>query len=182
MAKNEDGSYSNYPQEATWKSLVSRINENPQRYLHAIFDILCNTNILDSYNVNDYAKNLIWSFNKELFGGDGNPRSLYYLHTITKADNVYQIITQVAASTFPEDYLQYYEKSDGTISTRLLQDYAVDSIKNMLYQDIQQTAETLTEDQFKKYGITYFPRQDQPQYLDYIEINIPINDKLTFGI
>ena len=182
MARNEDGSYSNYPQEATWKALVSRINENPQRYLHAIFDILCNTNILDSYHVNDYSKNLIWSFNKEIFGGDGNPRSLYYLHTVTKSDEVYQIITQVAASTFPEDYLQYYEKSDGTISTRLLQDYAVDGIKNMLYQDIQQTAATLTEDQFKKYGISYFPRQDQPQYLDYIEINIPINDKLTFGI
>ena len=182
MARNEDGSYSNYPQEATWKSLISRINENPQRYLHAIFDILCNTNILDSYHVNDYTKNLIWSFNKELFGGDGNPRSLYYLHTITKSDDVYQIITQVAASTFPEEYLQYYEKSDGTINTRLLQDYAVDNIKNTLYQDIQQTAATLTKDQFEKFGVKYFPRQDQPQYLDYVEIEIPISDQLTFNI
>ena len=127
MARNEDGTYSNYPQEATWKSLVSRINENPQRYLHAIFDILCNTDILDNYSLNDYEKNLLWSLNKELFGlGPKDNRSLYKIHDRTTGDNVYQIITQVAASTFPEDYLQYYEKHDGAISTRLLQGYELE--------------------------------------------------------
>ena len=79
--------------------------------MHAIFDILCNTNILNqnAFNngkkLNDYEKNLIWSFNQEIFGGAKNPRSLFNIHTKSANDAVYQIITQVAASTFPEDYL-----------------------------------------------------------------------------
>lgn len=175
---NADGS----PKEVTWKQLVSRINENPQRYLHAIFDILCNTDILDKFTVNDYEKSLIWSFYKEVFGGDGNPRSLYRLHTVTQQDNVYQIITQVAASTFPEDYLQYYEKLDGSISTRLLQDFALESIRNTVFQDIQQTATTLTQDQYSRYGITSQPFVDQPNFLEKVTINIPIDSELSFNI
>ena len=170
------------PKEVTWKQLVSRINENPQRYLHAIFDILCNTDILDKFTVNDYEKSLIWSFYKEVFGGDGNPRSLYRLHTVTQQDNVYQIITQVAASTFPEDYLQYYEKLDGSISTRLLQDFALESIRNTVFQDIQQTATTLTQDQYSRYGITSQPFVDQPNFLEKVSINIPIDSELSFNI
>jgi hypothetical protein len=53
----EDGILTDEPKDVTFKMLVSRINENPQRYLHAIFDILCNTDILshDNFkNLNDY--------------------------------------------------------------------------------------------------------------------------------
>ena len=184
-----DGKILPIPKEVTWKQLVSRINENPQRYMHVIFDILCNTNILEhnnfkkeGYTISDYAKNLIWSFHKEIFGGDGNQRSLYRLHTATKQDNVYQILTQVAASTFPEDYLQYYEKADGSIGTRLLNDYAMDNIKNALFQNIQQTAVTLSKDQYSKYGITYTDRPGQPLYLGEIKISIPIDNQLTFTL
>ena len=177
-----DGKPTNRPKAVTWKQLIARINENPQRYLHAAFDILCNTNILDSYNLNDYEKSLIWSFNKEVFGGNGNSRSLYNLHTLSPQDNIYQIITQVAASTFPEDYLQYYEKQDGSIGTRLLQDYAVDGIKNTILQDIQQTAVTLTRDQYTKYGISYQARKDQPNYLQEININIEIPTGVSLKI
>jgi hypothetical protein len=131
--------------------------------MHAIFDILCNTDIMDTNEfiegsskfLNTYTKNLIWSFYKEAFGGDGNPRSLFALHTKSAQDNVYQIITQVAASTFPEDYLQYYEKENGVIGTRLLKDYALDSISNTIATNIQQTLTTLSKADYKKYGITY---------------------------
>ena len=184
-----DGKVLNIPKDVTWKQLVACINENPQRYLHAIFDILCNTDILDhnnfkreGYSLNDYAKNLIWSFNQEIFGGDDKPRSLYRLHTATKQDNVYQIITQVAASTFPEDYLQFYEKPDGAIGTRLLNDYAMENIKRSLLQNIQQTAVTLSKDQYSKYGITYTDRPGQPLYLGEVKISIPINNQLTFTL
>lgn len=177
------GNYVNgVPKAVTWKQLVSRINENPQRYMHAIFDIMCNTELLKNYSFNDYEKNIIWSFNKEVFGLGNNTRSLYRLHSMTKQDNVYQILTQVAASTFPEDYLQYYETSDGAISTRLLQDYAISNIKNTLFQDIQGTAVTLTQDQYKRFGIVHAPRQKQPEYLDAVKIEIPIDKNLTFTI
>ena len=182
VIRDSNGNPTTEPKEVTWRQLISRINENPQRYLHAIFDILCNTDILDKFSVNDYEKSLIWSFYKEVFGGDGNPRSLYRLHTVTQKDNVYQIITQVAASTFPEDYLQYYEKQDGAISTRLLQDFALEEIKNTVFQDIQQTASTLSQDQYARYGITAQAYADQPTYLEKVTINIPINSELSFDI
>lgn len=173
------------PKAVTFKQLLSRMNENPQRYLHAIFDILCKTNLLENdqfSGLSIYDKNMIWSFYKEIFGGDGNPRSLYRLHTTTQQDSVYQIVTQVAASTFPEEYLQYYEKSDGTISSRLLKDYAVDSIKNTLFNSIQQTAVTLNSAQYSKYGISYTKRDGQDNYLGEAFIKIPIEPGLVFNI
>ena len=177
MAILPDGTRSNLPKAVTFKQLISRINENPQRYFHAIFDLLCNTDILSNFTLNDYERNLIWSFNKEVFGGDSETRSLYRLHTATKQDNIYQIITQVAASTFPEDYLQYYEKNDGTISTRLLQDYAVDRVKNDLLNSIQQTASTIDATTYKEYGITGQSKitldANNKKFLNYIQISIP---------
>ena len=179
LSRNPDGSLSNLPKEVTWKQLISRINENPQRYLHAIFDIMCNSDLLSNFTLNDYEKNLIWSFYKETFGGDGNTRSLYRLHTMTKEDNIYQIITQVAASTFPEDYLQYFEKSNGVISTRLLQDYALESIEKDIVNNLQQTANTLDKETYKEYNVTVIPRRDNDpnkdrKYLNETKLSIPV--------
>ena len=178
------------PRPVTWKQLVARLNENPQKYMHAIFDILCNTNIMDTNEfiegsskfLNTYTKNLIWSFYKEAFGGDGNQRSLFALHTRSTQDNVYQIITQVAASTFPEDYLQYYERENGVIGTRLLKDYALDSISNTIATNIQQTLTTLSKADYKKYGITYQTRQNNKDLLEDVQINVKINNDLNFNI
>ena len=173
----------------TWKQLVSRMNENPQRYLHAIFDILCNTNILDklkadkSIEINDYVKNIIWSFNKEVFGyGESNPRSLFRLHNMCRQNNIYPILTQLAASTFPEDYLQYYETVHGTFGTRLLKDFAIENIRRELLQEMQQIAATLTSKDYKKYGISYTARPNDSNFLQEISIDIKINDKLTFSV
>ena len=176
------------PKQVTWKQLISRINENPQQYMHAIFDILCNTNILNqnAFNngkkLNDYEKNLIWSFNQEIFGGSQNPRSLFNIHTKSANDAVYQIITQVAASTFPEDYLQYYEQADGSISTRLLQDYAVENIKFTTFHNIQQTAITLSPNDYKRYGITFKPSQFDPSILHQAVITIQDNNMTPLTI
>lgn len=170
---NDDGSKTIIPREVTWKQLISRINENPQKYLHAAFDILCNTNILDEFQLNTYEKSLIWSFYKELFGGDQNPRSLFNLHNQTSKDGIYQIITQVAASTFPEDYLQYYEKNNGSIGTRLLKDFALDNIKRNLLDNIQQTGAVLSDVQYKKFGVTYTSRAStNDSYLQEVKIKI----------
>lgn len=179
LSRNPDGSLSNLPKEVTWKQLISRINENPQRYLHAIFDIMCNSDLLSNFTLNDYEKNLIWSFYKETFGGDGNTRSLYRFHTMTKEDNIYQIITQVAASTFPEDYLQYFEKSNRVISTRLLQDYALENIEKDIVNNLQQTANTLDKETYKEYNVTVIPRRDNDpnkdrKYLNETKLSIPV--------
>ena len=192
ILKNADGSFYEVPREVTLKQLIARVNENPQKYLHAIFDILTTTNILDKFTVGEYTKNIIWSLYKEMFGvtkpkmngepGENNSRSLYNIHAHTTQDNVYQILTQVAASTFPEDYLQYYEKSDGAISTRLLQDYAVASVKNALFQDIQQTSLAISPDMYAKHGITPIVFTDNPQILGELHINIELEPGLVYNI
>ena len=183
--RNPDGSLSKTPKVPTWKQLIARVNENPQRYLHAVFDILCNTDILDNYSLNDYEKNLLWSLNKELFGlGTKDNRSLYKIHDRTTGDNVYQIITQVAASTFPEDYLQYYEKYDGAISTRLLQGYELDRIKNTLLASIEQTGRTLTTDWYLRNGIQVINRGSDDKditYLGEIKMSIDISASVVRG-
>lgn len=131
----------------TFNQVLSRINENPQRYFHTIFDLLCNTSILNQLNdpqIGKYERGLIWSFYKELFGNvEKNPRSIYGIHTNTNQDHIYEIITQVAASTFPEEYLQYYETNDGSISTRLLKGFALENVRNEIERSIQLTSSAI---------------------------------------
>ena len=177
VLKNSDGSLSDIPKPSTLYSLVSRINENPQRYLHAIFDIICNTNLIKSFSLNDYAKNVLWSLNKEMFGGSTlEPRSLYRMHTLAPKDNIYQILTQVAASTFPEDYMQYYENYDGNICTRLLKDYEIDGVKRSLYENIKQTGSALGQEQYTKLGIAYKSRPDNDGYLSAVQVLFKMDD------
>ena len=181
---NLEGQY--IPKAVTWKQLVSCISEKPHKYLPAIFDILCTTNILDliqqaeGVEINTYVKNLIWSFNQEVFSANGK-RSLFRLHTLAKEDSVYPILTQVAASTFPEDFLQYYENANGILGTRLLQDYAVDNVRRELLQDIQQTAITLSSTDYAKYGISYQSAKD-PDYLHSLRVSLPIETGLAFEL
>lgn len=175
--KNSDGSLSNIPKPATLYSLISRMNENPQRYLHAIFDIICNTNLIKSFSLNDYAKNVLWSLNKEIFGGSTlEPRSLYRMHTLAPKDNIYQILTQVAASTFPEDYMQYYENYDGNICTRLLKDYEIDKVKRSLYENIKQTGSALDPQQYQNLGIAFKSRPDDNGYLGLVQVLFKIDE------
>lgn len=181
--KNADGSDSNIPQPPTLKSVIARINENPQRYLPVLFEIVCNTNLLNKINehleekIGSYEKNILWSLYKEIFGeGQDSPRSLYRLHNLSETDNVYQILTQVAASTFPEDYLQYYEKHDNSIGTRLLKDYAIDEVRRSIYGNLRQTSFAFNPSQYSKYGITVESRQvNNYTVLGNIKISIPIN-------
>ena len=73
------------------------------RSLHAIFDILCNTDILTTRikSFTDTDKDLLWSCYKEIFGQCGeNSRSLFDLHHNTNGDTIFSIIAQLADSMF----------------------------------------------------------------------------------
>lgn len=131
----------------TFDQILARISENPQRVFHAIFDLLCNTDILDTLNdeqIGKYEKGLIWSFYKELFGaGNQNPRSIYNMYINVNQDHVYEIITQLSATTFPEEYVQYYETNDGSIGTRLLKGFALENVRNEIERSIQLTSSAI---------------------------------------
>lgn len=168
-----DNNRSDIENPVTFKQLLSRINENPQKYFHVVFDLLCNTNLLnnisDNYKLNDFEKNLLWSFNKEMFGQ--GQRSLYRLHNQVNNGSIYGVITQLAASTFPEEFVQYYERDDGTIGTRLLREYTVDKLKNNLFQQIQQKSVALNRNMWEKYHMKYSER-DNGKYLASLIINV----------
>jgi hypothetical protein len=71
--------------DITLKQILSRINEDPQKYFHVVFDLMCNTDLLNHFKLNDFEKNLIWSLNKELFGnGPTDTRSLFKIHSMSK--------------------------------------------------------------------------------------------------
>ena len=134
----------------TLGQLIAFASENPMRSLHAIFDILCNTDILTNRikSFTDTDKNLLWSCYKEIFGQCGeNSRSLFDLHHNTNGDTIFSIIAQLADSMFQEDIIQYYEDDNKTLYAQLMRDYTINQIRNELAQQIQQSSSaTLSKD------------------------------------
>ena len=134
----------------TLGQLIAFASENPMRSLHAIFDILCNTDILTTRikSFTDTDKNLLWSCYKEIFGQCGeNSRSLFDLHHNTNGDTIFSIIAQLADSMFQEDIIQYYEDDNKALYAQFMRDYTINQIRNELAQQIQQSSSaTLSKD------------------------------------
>ena len=127
----------------TLGQLIAFASENPMRSLHAIFDILCNTDILTTRikSFTDTDKNLLWSCYKEIFGQCGeNSRSLFDLHHNTEGDTIFSIIAQLADSMFQEDIIQYYEDDNKALYAQFMRDYTINQIRNELAQQIQQSS------------------------------------------
>ena len=137
-------------EHVTLGQLIAFASENPMRSLHAIFDILCNTDILTNRikSFTDTDKNLLWSCYKEIFGQCGeNSRSLFDLHHNTNGDTIFSIIAQLADSMFQEDIIQYYEDDNKALYAQLMRDYTINQIRNELAQQIQQSSSaTLSKD------------------------------------
>ena len=179
--KTEQG-YSN--PNPTFEDLLSFISDNPQRHLHSIWDLLCNTDLVDRFtNIDSQDKNLIWTIGKELFGtwpnetdAKGNPissRSLFDLHQNSNNDRIFEIITQVADSIFADSFLQYYEDQEGTLKVRLLQDYAVSQVKNQIMQDMRQTHGMFDPDKFKRFLSDHKIQLDYRNAVDVYPLNNP---------
>lgn len=152
--------------DPTLEDLLSFISDNPQRHLHSVFDLLCNTNILDNFhNITPSDKNLIWTVGKELFGtwpdtidAEGNvrkSRSLYDLHNNSNNDRIFEIVTQIADSMFADDFLQFYEDQEGTLKLRFLQDYSVSQEKNQLLYRMKQSNGMYDPERFQRYRRKY---------------------------
>lgn len=142
----------------TLGQLIAFASENPMRSLHAIFDILCNTDILTNRikSFTDTDKNLLWSCYKEIFGQCGeNSRSLFDLHHNTEGDTIFSIIAQLADSMFQEDIIQYYEDDNKTLYAQLMRDYTINQIRNELAQQIQQSSSITLSKGTKEFTDTY---------------------------
>ena len=142
----------------TLGQLIAFASENPMRSLHAIFDILCNTDILTTRikSFTDTDKNLLWSCYKEIFGQCGeNSRSLFDLHHNTEGDTIFSIIAQLADSMFQEDIIQYYEDDNKTLYAQFMRDYTINQIRNELAQQIQQSSSTTLSKGAKEFTDAY---------------------------
>ena len=142
----------------TLGQLIAFASENPMRSLHAIFDILCNTDILTNRikSFTDTDKNLLWSCYKEIFGQCGeNSRSLFDLHHNTEGDTIFSIIAQLADSMFQEDIIQYYEDDNKTLYAQFMRDYTINQIRNELAQQIQQSSSTTLSKGTKEFTDAY---------------------------
>lgn len=142
----------------TLGQLIAFASENPMRSLHAIFDILCNTDILTTRikSFTDTDKNLLWSCYKEIFGQCGeNSRSLFDLHHNTEGDTIFSIIAQLADSMFQEDIIQYYEDDNKTLYAQLMRDYTINQIRNELAQQIQQSSSATLSKGTKEFTDAY---------------------------
>lgn len=145
-------------EHVTLGQLIAFASENPMRSLHAIFDILCNTDILTTRikSFTDTDKNLLWSCYKEIFGQCGeNSRSLFDLHHNTNGDTIFSIIAQLADSMFQEDIIQYYEDDNKTLYAQLMRDYTINQIRNELAQQIQQSSSTTLSKGTKEFTDAY---------------------------
>ena len=142
----------------TLGQLIAFASENPMRSLHAIFDILCNTDILTNRikSFTDTDKNLLWSCYKEIFGQCGeNSRSLFDLHHNTEGDTIFSIIAQLADSMFQEDIIQYYEDDNKALYAQFMRDYTINQIRNELAQQIQQSSSTTLSKGTKEFTDAY---------------------------
>lgn len=145
-------------EHVTLGQLIAFASENPMRSLHAIFDILCNTDILTTRikSFTDTDKNLLWSCYKEIFGQCGeNSRSLFDLHHNTNGNTIFSIIAQLADSMFQEDIIQYYEDDNKTLYAQLMRDYTINQIRNELAQQIQQSFSTTLSKDTKGFNDAY---------------------------
>lgn len=145
-------------EHVTLGQLIAFASENPMRSLHAIFDILCNTDILTTRikSFTDTDKNLLWSCYKEIFGQCGeNSRSLFDLHHNTNGNTIFSIIAQLADSMFQEDIIQYYEDDNKTLYAQLMRDYTINQIRNELAQQIQQSSSTTLSKDAKEFTDAY---------------------------
>lgn len=145
-------------EHVTLGQLIAFASENPMRSLHAIFDILCNTDILTTRikSFTDTDKNLLWSCYKEIFGQCGeNSRSLFDLHHNTNGNTIFSIIAQLADSMFQEDIIQYYEDDNKTLYAQLMRDYTINQIRNELAQQIQQSSSTTLSKGTKEFTDAY---------------------------
>ena len=142
----------------TLGQLIAFASENPMRSLHAIFDILCNTDILTNRikSFTDTDKNLLWSCYKEIFGQCGeNSRSLFDLHHNTNGDTIFSIIAQLADSMFQEDIIQYYEDDNKALYAQFMRDYTINQIRNELAQQIQQSSSATLSKGAKEFTDAY---------------------------
>lgn len=120
------------------KDLICSIRENPALYSKLLFTAIINDkNTLVSLNFTDEDLNKMYSLYKGIFAPNPDGKSIQAIQAKEdyRAQNYYNLITQVVDSINSVKFLQY-NIEDGVVKTRLLKDYSAENVRRSIENNI----------------------------------------------
>lgn len=126
-------------QGKTLKDLICSIRENPALYSKLLFTAIINDkDTLVRLNFTDEDLNKMYSLYKGIFAPNGNSIQTIQAKEDYRAQNYYNLITQVVDSINSVKFLQY-NIEDGVVKTRLLKDYSAENVRRSIENNIAYT-------------------------------------------
>lgn len=121
------------------KDLICSIRENPALYSKLLFTAIINDkDALVKLNFTDEDLNKMYSLYKGIFAPNGNSIQAIQAKEDYRAQNYYNLITQVVDSINSVKFLQY-NIEDGVVKTRLLKDYSAENVRRSIENNIAYT-------------------------------------------
>lgn len=125
------------------KDLICSIRENPALYSKLLFTAIINDkDTLVRLNFTDEDLNKMYSLYKGIFApnsnSNGNSIQTIQAKEDYRAQNYYNLITQVVDSINSVKFLQY-NIEDGVVKTRLLKDYSAENVRRSIENNIAYT-------------------------------------------
>lgn len=121
------------------KDLICSIRENPALYSKLLFTAIINDkDALVKLNFTDEDLNKMYSLYKGIFDPNGNSIQAIQAKEDYRAQNYYNLITQVVDSINSVKFLQY-NIEDGVVKTRLLKDYSAENVRRSIENNIAYT-------------------------------------------
>lgn len=121
------------------KDLICSIRENPALYSKLLFTAIINDkDALVKLNFTDEDLNKMYSLYKGIFAPNGKSIQAIQAKEDYRAQNYYNLITQVVDSINSVKFLQY-NIEDGVVKTRLLKDYSAENVRRSIENNIAYT-------------------------------------------
>ena len=129
----------NIIQGKSLKDLICSIRENPALYSKLLFTAIINDkDTLVRLNFTDEDLNKMYSLYKGIFAPNGNSIQTIQAKEDYRAQNYYNLLTQVVDSINSVKFLQY-NIEDGVVKTRLLKDYSAENVRRSIENNIAYT-------------------------------------------
>lgn len=123
----------------TLRQLISKIRENPALYSRLVFECLVrNETDLRTLGFTEDDKHKLYSLYKGIFATNGNSIRAIQFKENYKAQNYYNLISQVTDSINSVKFLQY-NMQDNVTNTRALRDFSVENVQRRITDNIAYT-------------------------------------------
>lgn len=121
------------------RDIICNIRENPALYSKLLFTSIINDEAtLRKLKFTDEDLNKLYSLYKGIFAPNGNSICAIQAKEDYRAQNYYNLLTQVVDSINSVQFLQYNIK-DGVVETRLLKDYSAENVRRSIENNIAYT-------------------------------------------